>query len=113
MTPDEVYLRHILDALDRIAAYTKSGRKEFMEDPMIQDATVRNLEIVGEATKNISREFRDRHPEVSWARMAGMRDVLIHNYMGVDLVIVWDVVENRVSSLRSQIFSLLENGTGL
>ncbi len=104
MTPDEVYLRHILDALDRISAYTKDGRKEFMENPMIQDATVRNLEIVGEATKNISREFRDRHPEVSWSSMAGMRDVLIHNYMGVDLVIVWDVVENRIPLLREQIF---------
>ncbi len=66
MTPDEVYLRHILDALVRISAYTKDGREEFMENPMIQDATVRNLEIVGEATKNVSREFRDRHPEVSW-----------------------------------------------
>lgn len=66
MTPDEVYLRHILDALDRVAAYTKGGRKEFMEDPMAQNATVRNLEIVGEATKNVSKEFRGLHPEVSW-----------------------------------------------
>ena len=108
MTPDEVYLRHILDALVRISAYTKDGREEFMENPMIQDATVRNLEIVGEATKNVSREFRDRHPEVSWSSIAGMRDVLIHNYMGVDLIIVWDVVENRPSLLREQISGSLE-----
>jgi uncharacterized protein with HEPN domain len=109
LTADEVYLRHILDALDRVAAYTKGGRKVFMDDPMIQDATVRNLEIVGEAAKNVSREFRDRHTEVSWSSMAGMRDVLIHNYMGVDLVIVWDVVENRASPLREQISGLLED----
>jgi uncharacterized protein with HEPN domain len=79
-----------------------------MRELMVQDATVRNLEIVGEATKSLSLTFRASHPEVPWADMAGMRDVLIHRYAVVDLEIVWEVVENRVPSLRGRIIALLE-----
>lgn len=75
---------------------------------MVQDATVRNLEIVGEATKSLSSTFRASHPEVPWADMAGMRNVLIHRYAAVDLEIVWEVVENRVPFLRGHILALLE-----
>ena len=79
-----------------------------MRELMVQDATVRNLEIVGEATKSLSPTFRASHPEVPWMDMAGMRDVLIHRYAVVDLEIVWEVVENRVPSLRGRIIALLE-----
>ena len=89
MTDDEVYLRHILESLERIEAYTAGGREDFMRSSMAQDATVRNLEVVGEATKRLSPEIRSAHPEIPWRNMARMRDVLIHDYMGVDLEIVW------------------------
>lgn len=112
MSRDEVYLRHILDSLDRIAAYTEGGRERFMADRMIQDATVRNLEVVGEATKRLSSELRTAHPEVPWASMAGMRDVLIHDYMGVDLGIVWEVIENRLVPLRARISAMVEDQGG-
>lgn len=69
---------------------------------------MRNLEIVGEATKSLSPTFRASHPEVPWADMAGMRDVLIHGYATVDLEIVWEVIENRVPSLGGRILALLE-----
>ena len=75
---------------------------------MVQDATVRNLEIVGEAAKSLSPTFRASHPEVPWADMAGTRDVLVHRYAVVDLEIVWEVVKNRVPSLTGHIIALLE-----
>lgn len=100
MSDDEVYLRHILECLERIEAYTAGGREDFMRSHMAQDATVRNLEVVGEATKRLSPEIRSAHPEIPWRNMAQMRDVLIHDYMGVDLEIVWEVVENRLRPLR-------------
>lgn len=79
-----------------------------MADQMIQDATVRNLEIIGEATKRLSPEFRSAHPDILWTSMAGMRDVLIHDYMGVDLGIVWEVVENRLVPLRARISEMVD-----
>jgi uncharacterized protein with HEPN domain len=109
LSRDEVYLRHILEALDRIVTYTRDGRDRFMADQMVQDATVRNLEIVGEATKRLSPEVRTAHPDIPWASMSGMRDVLIHNYMGVDLGIVWEVVENRLVPLRTRISELVND----
>jgi len=78
-----------------------------MRNRMAQDATVRNLEVVGEATKRLSPESRSAHPEIPWRNMARMRDVLIHDYMGVDLEIVREVVENRLAPLRDQLSSFL------
>jgi uncharacterized protein with HEPN domain len=92
MIDSQVYLLHIRDAIVKIETYIKSGDKEFFNNKMIQDAVIRNLEIVGEATKKLPEEIRDRRPEVPWSRIAGMRDVLIHDYFEVDLQIVWDVV---------------------
>ncbi len=75
---------------------------------MVQDATVRNFEIVGEATKNLSAALRKSRPEIPWARMAGMRDVLIHNYMGVDLEVVWGAVKDEIAPLNAKLLALLE-----
>ena len=108
MTDDEVYLRHFLESLERIEAYTAGGREYFMHSSMAQDATVRDLEVVGEATKRLSPEIRSAHPEIPWRNMARMRGVLIHDYMGVDLEIVWEVVENRLRPLRDHLSTLLE-----
>ena len=80
-----------------------------MRNTMAQDATIRNLEILGEATKRLPPELRSSHPEIPWRNMAQMRDVLIHGYMGVDLEIVREVVENRLAPLRNQISALLKS----
>ncbi len=101
------YLLHIRDALQRIKMYTEEGREAFLASPLIQDAVIRNLEIIGEAAKRTAPEMKARAPEISWQLMAGMRDVLIHDYFGVELDIVWGVVERRLPELESAITRLL------
>ena len=105
---DLPYLRHILDAIDRIESYTAGGRESFQAEPMVRDAVLRNLEIVGEAVKNVSRALRDRSPHVPWQQVAGLRDVLIHQYFGVDLYLVWEIVEHRLPTLKQAIHDLLD-----
>lgn len=75
---------------------------------MIQDAVVRNLEVVGEATKQVPEALRERAPELSWREMAGMRDKLIHDYLGVDLNLVWDVVVSELPATHERILALIE-----
>lgn len=103
------YLQHIRDALRSIKDYTAGGRDGFFGSKMVQDAVVRNLEIVGEATKALATEVKDRAPDVPWRRIAGMRDQLIHHYFGVDLEIVWRVVEIELEPLLLAVERLLSD----
>jgi len=88
--------------------YTVKGEKHFFTDRMAQDAVVRNFEIIGEATKQISQQLRDTQPDIPWRKMAGLRDVLIHNYMGVDISEVWQIITNELPNLSFAINSLLD-----
>jgi uncharacterized protein with HEPN domain len=93
------YLKHARDALLSMKEYTAAGREAFFASKMIQDAVLRNLEVVGEAVKGLAPETLDYAPEVPWRRIAGMRDQLIHHYFGVDLEVVWRVVEVEIGPL--------------
>lgn len=112
MTRDTVYLRHILAAIERIATYVAVGHDRFMAESQWHDAVIRQLEIVGEATKRLSPGLRERYADVPWRRIAGLRDVLIHNYMGVDLEAVWTVTQRELPELRTAVeaIPLDENG---
>lgn len=79
-----------------------------MEDEVLQRACLRSLEVIGEATKNLSDEFKAGHPEVEWRKIAGMRDKLIHHYFGVDWAMVWIVLENKIPQLRNDVETLIE-----
>jgi uncharacterized protein with HEPN domain len=112
MKGDYVYLRHILDATEKIASYISVGRDVFLATSHWQDAVIRQLEIIGEATKRLSQDFRSQHGQVPWRRIAGLRDVLIHDYMGVDLEAVWEITQRDLPVLQKQLQAILrELGT--
>ncbi|MFX1283505.1 MAG: DUF86 domain-containing protein [Promethearchaeota archaeon] len=103
------YLRHIRDECEFILTKSEGLTRElFDQDETLKRAFVRSIEIIGEATKNISNEFRLKYSDIDWKRIAGMRDVLIHSYFGVDYAIVWDVVKNHIPSLHSRIKKILD-----
>ena len=87
MKDNSFYLKHIIDAINKIEEYTSVGYETFMTESHWQDAVIRQLEIIGEATKNVSDDIRLKYPNTPWKRIAGLRDVLIHNYMAVDIVV--------------------------
>ncbi len=103
MKQDSVYLRHILDAINKIESYISVGHDAFFSQTHWQDAVIRQLEILGEATKRLSPALRSRYPDIPWKRMAGLRDVLIHDYFGVDLNMVWQIAQEYLPKLRAEI----------
>ena len=106
MSKDSIgYLKHIRDECSFILSVitTDKLKSEFLSDETLKRAVVRSLEIIGEATKNIPVDFKLKCDKIDWKNMAGMRDRLIHDYMGVDYSIVWDVVKNKIPNLYYQI----------
>ena len=111
---DTVYVRHIRDAGQRIESYLDGvSEDEFLEAPLIQDAVIRQIQVIGEAAKRLSTEFRSGTAEIPWSDIAGMRDKLVHDYMGVDLEAVWDTAIRDVPALMSQLeqFTQLDEGS--
>lgn len=104
MKTNKVYLDHILDCINNILAYTEGMDEEtFYKNFMVQDAVVRNFEIIGEATKRISPEFKKSFPQFPWKKIAGIRDKLIHDYVHVDIETVWDAKTKDLPSLLSEL----------
>ena len=107
MKDDIVYVQHILDAIDHIQKYTKDQDNEsFLENELLQDGVIRQLEILGEATKRISEKFRNDHPNIPFRSMAGMRDKLAHDYLGVDLEAVWATIMTDIPDIKLKFESI-------
>ena len=97
----ETFIEHILECLELIEEYTQGITKEdFINSVQLQDAVIRRIEIIGEAVKNLPVETKINYPDIPWKEIAGMRDVLIHGYFGVDLELTWNVVEKEVQKLK-------------
>ena len=109
MKDERLYLSNIQECIERIEEYTKGSKEEFMQTKMIQDAVIRNFEIIGEATKRLSPELRSKYSDVPWQQMAGLRDVLIHDYLKVNLNLVWQIIEQNLSNLKRQVTAILQN----
>ena len=110
MTKDpRIFLAHVTESIRSIEQYAGGlTQEEFNRSPQVQDAVVRRLEIIGEAVKSIPDEFKSKHPEIPWKKIAGLRDVLIHKYFSIDLNLLWNLIEKELKTLRSQIDNLLK-----
>lgn len=94
------FLTDIKDSAYKILEYTeKKSYKDFRKNQMLMDAVVRNLEVIGEAVKNISEKVKRKYPQVEWRKIANLRNILIHEYFGIDEVILWDIVKNKIPDL--------------
>jgi len=103
-----IYLEHILDCIFRIKEYTDiMDEQAFLQNNLIQDAVIRNFEVIGEAVKKLDPNFRAEHRQIEWKKIAGMRDKLIHDYIGVDLWAVWGVVEDILPGLEDEIKNII------
>lgn len=107
MRDDAFYLQHILQCIERIEKYTVAGRDAFLADTKTQDAVVHNLQILAESTLRLTDTLKSAHPEIPWREIAGFRNVAVHDYLGVDLPIVWDIVERDIPDLKKKVHPLL------
>jgi uncharacterized protein with HEPN domain len=109
MKNDLLYVSNIQESIEAIESYTLEGKEVFMQTRMIQDAVIRNFEVIGEATKRLSPKFRVKYSEVPWRRIAGLRDVLIHDYLRVDLNEVWGIIVNDLPNLKTAINNIIQD----
>ena len=108
MKDDKLYLIHILECIERIQQYTANGSIEFFGDTKTQDAVMRNLHTLAESTQRISEKLKNENPHVNWRDIAAFRNVIVHDYLGIDSKRIWDIVEKDLSDLKTQIITLLD-----
>lgn len=107
MKQDKVYLQHILDEIDfMINKSNNLSYESFIESELYTRAFSRSIEIIGEAAKNLSKDFKEKHPEIDWRKIAGMRDKLIHHYFKIDYEILWDVIKHKLPLIKNQISNI-------
>jgi uncharacterized protein with HEPN domain len=104
-----LYLVHIIECLEKIEQYTKNGKDAFFESSLIQDAVYRNFEIIGEAAKRVPDIVRSKASDLPWRQIAGFRDVLIHQYDGVDPDEVWKIIEHNLPGWKDRIRAILND----
>jgi uncharacterized protein with HEPN domain len=108
MKDDTLNITCIAESIARIESYTSEGREVFSQTPMIQDAVVRNFQVMGEATKNLSSDLRTTYADVPWRKIAGFRDVLVQDYLRIGLDIVWDIIQDELPPLKPRIAQILQ-----
>jgi len=105
------YLEHVLECIVRVERYTAGGKEAFVADTRTQDAVLRNLQVMAESTSRLSRDLKAKHPEVNWRTLVAFRNVMVHDYLGIDLTQIWDIVERDVPELKRQVEAILRELT--
>jgi uncharacterized protein with HEPN domain len=106
---DRLYLVHIGECITRIEEYTVEGKGNFLADRKTQDAVLRNLQTMAESTQRVSVDLKAQHPEVDWAGVAAFRNVLVHDYLGLNLTRVWEIIERHLSELKEKTARILDS----
>lgn len=109
MNDDHAYLDHILECITRIEQYVSDGRESFMASTLIQDATVHNMHIMAESTQRLSDPVKASYPEVDWPRLASLRNILVHGYLGLNMATVWGAIEQELPNFKGQIAAILRD----
>ena len=108
MKPNQVFLNHILEEINFLIKETEGLKfEEFMQNEVLKRACSRSIEIIGEAVKNLSTDFKKRYKDIEWKKISGLRDKIIHYYFGVNWDIVWDVIKNKLPELKEQVENIL------
>lgn len=106
MKDDAVYVQHVLECIARVEQYTIGGPAEFKASPLIQDGVIRNLQTLGQSVLKLSDALKAAHPEVDWKSIIGLRNVLVHDYLGVSVTRIWEIVEHDLPDLKTKILSI-------
>jgi uncharacterized protein with HEPN domain len=109
MKDDRVYLRHVRECIRRIEENVVDGKDRFLRSHTLQDAVLRNLQTMAESTQRVSQDLKSAHPEIEWRRIAAFRNVLVHDYLGVDVERVWEITQHDVPQLKEAIMKILEH----
>lgn len=109
MKDDKLYLIHIIESIEKIQSYTVGmSLSSFIEKSIVQDAVLRNLQVLAESTQRLSEDFKSRHQDVEWYKIAGLRNILVHDYLGLDLETVWAILEDKLPELKDILSAALE-----
>jgi len=109
MKDDKLYLIHITECIEHIESYTENMDKEtFMSTSIVQDAVVRNLQVLAESTQRLSEQAKQTQPQIDWHRIAGFRNILVHGYLGIDIERIWNIVEREIPGLKKAILAMTD-----
>lgn len=111
MRDDRGRLADILEAIERIAKYASQGRETFLTDELVQNWVINHIQIIGEAARALSAGFKEKHPELPWSEIVGMRNILVHDYFGINLDEVWNVVERDLPEFKHKIEAIMRETT--
>ena len=111
MKSDQLYVIHVTECIARVREYTVDGREAFLSDRKTQDAVLRNLQVLAESSQRIAPEFKETHPEVNWKQLSGFRNVLVHDYLGLNMVRVWEFIERDLPDLERRFASMRGAGS--
>jgi uncharacterized protein with HEPN domain len=112
LNSDRLYLEHILECISRVEAYTTGGKDQFLSDTLVQDGVLRNLQILAESVLRVSEALQAESPEIPWRQIRGFRNLVVHEYLRIDLEVIWQVVELDLPQLKRGITGLLESSSG-